>query len=339
MNTRVLITDMHHASAVEEQRVLQPAGFEVATARCRTEAELLSWGNDFRAFLVSYAPISRRVMEANRSLACVVKYGIGVDTIDVAAATDLGVIVANVPDASVEEVAVHALTLILMGARSIREFADEVRSGTWAHDAEARLPVRLSEVDLGLVGFGRIARRLAEICRPLFRGIRVYDPNVSAAEIDGAHCIPCATLRDLFAASTVVSVHTPLTAATTGMIEREALAAASGIILVNTSRGGIIDRDAIFDAIDSGRVAFFGTDVLWHEPPDFNDPVISSLVCRRNVVVTPHIAWCSAPAARMLRRRAAEEVVRTLTGAIPRSPVNPEVLGTHQQLQRMNGPT
>lgn len=323
MTPQVLITDMHHASDAVERGILEDAGFTLAHAMCRSEDELIDRGRGVAAFLVSYAPVSERVLEALPDLKVVVKYGVGVDNIDRTAAARRGVVTANVPDAYSEEVAVHSLGLLLSGFRGIDRFSREVRGGVWNGDPSPWLPRRLSESRFGLLGFGRIARRLASLAAPLFGETVAFDPFVDAETVRRSGCLPVASVDELIAMSDAVSLHVPMTGETVGMVGDAQLQRAKRLIMVNTCRAVVVDRDALVDALDEDRVAFYGADVFWTEPPDMSDPTVRRLLAHPAVAVTPHSGWCSQPSERQMRRLAAEEVVRVLRGDPPRCPVGP----------------
>ncbi len=197
MENKVLITDMHHKSDIEEQSVYRDTDIQLNTAMCLTEDDLIKNGVGYQGFLVSYAPVTRKVMEALPDLEVMVKYGIGVDNIDVKAATDLGKIVANVPDAASEEVALQALTLLLNGLRSTNFLARSVRKNQWIKDPEPLIPYRVSEISLGLIGYGRIPHFLARFAKPLFSSIYVYDPYCRSEEIESSGLTAVNDLKEL----------------------------------------------------------------------------------------------------------------------------------------------
>lgn len=323
---KALVTDMRHASAAVEQRVFQEAGIELDTTFSETEDDLIRNGRGAIGFLVSYARVTRRVMESLPELKVIVKYGIGVDTIDLDAATELGKYVANVPDYCTEEVALHALTLALNGLRMVPTFSSSVRAGKWAVDPEEIITYRPSLVRLGLVGFGRIARKLHELSRPIFKETIFYDPFVDASALSTPGARRVESLEELFAESTVVSVHTPLTAQTAGLVNSRAVSQGKGVILVNTGRGGVISEEAVREGLAKGWLSFFGADVFFQEPPDFDDGRTRELLEDPRVLITPHVGWCSSVSAQEVRRKAAEEIVRVAQGGRPLNIVNRKIL-------------
>jgi D-3-phosphoglycerate dehydrogenase len=327
VSMKVLITDMRHAQAVEEEKVFRDTGLELDTTFSASEDELIEHGRGAFGFLVSYANVTRRVMEALPELKVVVKYGIGVDTIDLEAATEFGKYVVNLPDYCTEEVALQALGLALNGVRMIPYFSEKVKAAQWQSDPEPIIHYRLSQEALGLVGFGRIARKLARYMEGMVREILFFDPYLPEDGAAGSGRYE--RVRDiglLFEKSRIVSVHAPLDEATRGMVGREAIGRGRDVILVNTSRGGLVDPEAAAWGLDNGNLSFFGSDVGWKEPLDFEDSLTRRLLADPRVLVTPHVGWCSAESARSSRRLAAEEVLRVYRGGLPLNVVNKDVL-------------
>ncbi len=305
---------MRHADSVEEASVLGPLGIELSTDFSVTEDDLIRNGQGTFGFLVSHAPVTRRVMEALPDLAIVIKYGVGIDNIDVEAARELGKTVAHVPDYATEEVALHALALATGGMRIINAVSNAVRDGNWIEDPSPYRVPRGSELDLGLIGFGRIARRFAMYMKPVVRRIFVCDPFLEGPALQGYDVARVVGPADLFARCGVVSIHAPLTPQTRNMVNQETLSHANDCILVNTARAGLIDRHAILPALESGRLRHFATDVFWDEPADFSDPLTAAIIDHPGVVVTPHIAWYSQASEQQLRRDAAMEMARAIRG-------------------------
>jgi len=328
MMLKALITDMRHKSATEEKRIFDEAGIQLEIGMCETEEELIRQGRGCAGFLVSYAPVTRAVMEALPDLQVIVKYGIGVDNIDVGGATKLGKIVAIVPEPEIEEVATHALTLLLTGFRMTDFFARTVRKRIWDINPQNYTIHRLSESKLGILGFGRIGQRVAKIAAPFFDSVLVYDPYVKKTLINGyQNCEAVQDVEELFQQCQAISVHAPLTDTTRNIVNNDLLMLSLGLILVVTSRAHIIDIDALMLGLNTGRVSFFGSDVFWTEPPEFTDPNIQALIDHERVMITPHVAWYSTSGEAALRRQAAEDVRNVLLGGRPRYPINPTVLG------------
>ncbi len=314
---KVLVTDMHHGSIEEEATVLEPAGVTVDTTFCRSEDDLIRHGRGAFGFLVSYAQVSRRVMEQLPELKVIVKYGVGVDNIDVEAARELGKIVANVPDYCVEEVAAHTLALILAGLRMIFPLAEAAKHGRWIEDPSTEKLRRSTSLTAGIVGLGRIGRRVAQCLRPLVTRILFHDPHISATDSLRSDWKPVVSLIELIERCQILSLHAPLNDETRNLINEKELARANGLVLVNTSRADLVNRAALETALVEGRVSFYGSDVFWQEPPDYSDPGTVEFLRRRDVLLTPHMAWYSEESEREVRRKAAEEILRVLQGGKP----------------------
>ncbi len=311
--SRVLITDRRHPSIAQEEAVLEPLGVQIIDHFCSSEDELIEYGRGAIGFLVSYAKVTRRVMQALPELKIAVKYGVGYDNLDTVAAGELGVYTVNVPDYCVEEVALQGLSLVLNGLRFTSYFAEEVRKGNWITDPSYMPIHRLSEVSVGFVGFGRIARKLAEYVRPMAKETRFFDPYVKSAN----DAIKCAALDELISTCGIISVHTPLTPDSQGMLGTGQFTAGNGLILINTSRAAVVDKIALREALRNGGVRFYGADTYWEEPLNVIDPVNRELLSMRNVLITPHMGWYSAESENEVRRKAAMEVARVIKGESP----------------------
>ena len=255
---KVLITDMRHASIAEEKAVLEPAGVTVDTTFSATEEELIKNGQDAIGFLVSYAHVTREVMEALPELKIIVKYGIGVDTIDLKAATEFGKYVVNVPDYCIEEVALHALSLTTDGLRMTHFFAENVKNQHWIEDSSRFLIDRPCPCyNLDWVGFGKLARKFAAYMEPLVSQIAYFDPYVSSADPEAQRYMRVDNLATLFKTCQIISLHTPLNDETRNLINHDVLSHAKNLILINTSRGGVIEKQALVQALDTGKGEVF----------------------------------------------------------------------------------
>lgn len=323
---RVLVTDMRHLSIEEEKKVLAPLGVEIVTSFSKSEEELISNGRGAAGFLVSYAMITGRVMESLPELKIVSKYGVGVENIDIETATRLGIYVTNVPDYCIEEVALHTLALILAGLRKVCHFAEEVKTKRWSMSPETENIPRLSGLCLGLLGFGRIAKKLSIFMQNLVESIYFYDPYIEDCESNPVRCSRVETLDELFKRSHIVSVHVPLSSETVGLIDERVLSNARGIMLINTSRAEIVVREAVIKSLNSGRVSFFGSDVFWQEPPDYGSRWQMQFLQRDDVLVTPHVGWYSRESEKVVRRSAAMEIARVIKRQTPKNLINKDVL-------------
>jgi D-3-phosphoglycerate dehydrogenase / 2-oxoglutarate reductase len=275
------------------------------------------WSGEDVVALVSFAPVTAADLDRLPALRVIAAPSVGYDHVDVDAAERRGVWVCNVPDYCVDEMADHALALLLALVRGVVELDRIVRDGGWRHDAAGPL-FRLSDVRLGIVGFGRIGRALAARARGLGMELSAHDPLVADSEIAAAGAAPV-DLTELLESSSAISLHVPLTDETRGLIGASELALLpNGAFLVNVSRGGLVDVDALLEALESGRLGGVALDVLDVEPPD-PAPVASRLI------VTPHAGWYSERAHEEAHRRAAESVLDVLEGRRPRNAVDEPV--------------
>jgi len=313
----VVITDHVFPSLEIEQELLGAIGATVVSLQARSEVDLLDAVTDADALLVCYAPVTDRVIRRMTRCRIIARYGIGVDNVDLGAATAKGIVVTNVPDYCVDEVSDHALALLLACARRIPALAGRVRGGRW--NARDAAPMhRLRGQTLGLVGFGKIPRRLADKARALGLEVIAFDPYVAGDEME-ARGVQKTSLPGLLARSDFVSVHAPLAPETQGMIaEAQLRAMKRSAYLINTARGPLVLESALLRALEEEWIAGAALDVLQHEPPAADHP----LQRFANVILTPHVAFYSEESVQELQRKAAEEVVRALSGRPPRSPVN-----------------
>lgn len=314
----VLITDSDFPETDLERDALSEIDAEVRTAQASTADEVVDAASSVAAdaLLVQYAPITASVFEQLDDLRAVGRYGIGVDNVDLDAATEHGVQVINVPSYCEEEVSTHALSLLLACVRRISSFDSAIERGTW--DWTAGRPIhRIRGRTLGLAGFGKIPERLVRKVDGFGVDVIAYDPYISEDEL-ASYDIEKVDFEGLLARSDYLSVHTPLTDETEGMFDADAFDRMKDTaILINTSRGSVVDTDALCDAIEADRLGGAGLDVLPQEPPE-----TSRLVDHENVVLTPHIAWYSEESFETLRRSVARDVARVLSGDEPENLVN-----------------
>jgi len=314
---KVVITDHVFPSLDIERAVLGEAGADLVVLQARTEEDLLGATADADALMVCYAPITRRVIAQLQRCRIIARYGIGVDNVDLPAATERGITVTNVPDYCIDEVSDHAVALLLACARKILLLDRRVRAGRW-EAGDARPVYRLRGRTLGLVGFGKIPRRVAEKAQALGLRVLAYDPYVGPEEM-GAHRVAKATLEEVLSQADFVSIHAPLVPETRGLIgERELRLMKPTSYLINTARGPIVQEEALVRALREGWIAGAGLDVLESEPPREGTP----LLALENVILTPHAAFYSEESVQDLQRKAAENVAKVLSGEAPLSPVN-----------------
>jgi len=306
-----------------EKEILAVIGAELYTVDCRTEQEVLDCCQDADAVMTVYAPVGARAVGAFSRCRIIARYGVGVDNIDIPAATRRGIVVVNVPDYCMYEVALHTVSLVLCLSRRILILHHEVTvRHNW--DVAAAKPVfRLKGQTLGLVGFGRIAQVVADLVKGFDLSILAFDPYVNrdVAEVRGVQLVE---LEDLLVRSDFVSVHAPLTAETKYLIGKSELQKMKPTaFLINTARAAIVDQKVLYQALKNGWIAGAGLDVLEEEPPKESNPLLSL----DNVVITPHAASYSIQSYQEVRERATQEVVRVLSGKWPRpiAFLNPEV--------------
>jgi D-3-phosphoglycerate dehydrogenase len=268
-----------------------------------------------------YAKMTTRVIENLSRCKIIARYGIGVDNVDLLAATRAGILVTNVPDYCIDEVSDHALALLLTLARHIVAADRAVKAGAWDVVAHAEIH-RLRGQTLGLLGFGKIARAVASKVQPLGMKVLAYDPYIEPALIV-PHGAEAVNLERILAEADVISIHVPLSPETRNLIGESELARMKPTaFVINTSRGGIVDEQALAKALTAKRLGGAALDVLSVEPPPSDHPLRQA----PNVILTPHLGFYSRESVVELQTKAAEEVARALKGEPPRSPINREVL-------------
>jgi D-3-phosphoglycerate dehydrogenase len=317
----VLVTDYAWPSLDIEREILRDVDGELIVAETGEEDELVALAPRASAILTNWKRVPAAALDAAPDCMVVSRYGVGVDNIPVEHATDLGILVTNVPDFCLEEVSDHALALLLACARRIVTFSRATRDGRWDLLGHARGLPRLREQTLGVIGLGNIGRRLA--AKALGLGLRVlaYTPRLEEGSLDGVE-----TTRDLdrlLAESDYVSLHAPATPETRGLIgEAELRRMKPSAYLINTSRGALVDEAALERALREGWIAGAALDVLSQEPPPPDHPFLAL----DNVIVTPHAAFYSDTAIAELQTKAARNVATALRGEIPEMIVNRAVL-------------
>jgi D-3-phosphoglycerate dehydrogenase len=305
-----------------ERDVLAQIGAELRLIEPnKTADELCGLLHDADAIIVSKAPITAAVLDSMPNCKVVVRYGVGLDTLDLDAAAERGIICAHVPDFCAEEVSNHALMLMLAVVKKTVVLDRWVREGLWRPQPLSPMQ-HLHGQTLGLIACGNIARAFARKAQALGMQVLAYDPYADLAQLDALGIKLVTELDELLAQSDIVSVHAPLTAETHHLINAQALAKMQdSAYLLNTARGPVVDEVALIDALQTGQIAGAGLDVFEREPL----PADSPLTSMDNVVLTPHSASYSDYAFRLLSRRVAESVVDVLQGHWPRFVANPAV--------------
>lgn len=309
---KVVVSDQVFPTVDTERTLLAEIDADLVVAE-GSVGEVLQTAADADAILNTYLPWDAESISRLEKCRIIARYGIGFDNVDLQAAREAGIVVTNVPDYSVEEVAVHALGLILAALRKIPWADRAVREGTWAIDGFRPIR-RLSQSTVGLLGYGRIGRRLAAGVEALGGNVIVHDPYLEPS----ADLPELVDLPELLRRSDIVSVHAPLTESTRGMIGEEALAQMRPhAILVNTSRGPLVELDAVTAALRQGRLGAAALDVFDREPLD---PARIEGV--PHLIATPHMAYYSEEALKESQRKAATQVIKVLTGQTPDYQVN-----------------
>jgi D-3-phosphoglycerate dehydrogenase len=269
------------------------------------------------ALLVTYAKITADMIGQMKRCRIISRFGIGVDNVDLDAATAAGIVVTKVPDYCIDEVSDHAMALLLALVRKIPSSNAQVHAGRW--EMKAVVPIhRLRGRVLGLVGFGRIPQLVAPKAKAFGLRVIVYDPFVPV-DVLARERVEQVDFDELLAWSDYISIHTPLLPETKNLFSTGAFSKMKrGAYLINTARGPIVDEQALARALDAGQLAGAALDVMPQEPP-----AGSPLLGRENVIITPHTSFYSEESLLELQRKAAEEVVAVLTGKRPRNPVNP----------------
>ncbi|WP_214105730.1 NAD(P)-dependent oxidoreductase [Acrocarpospora catenulata] len=306
MNTHIVITDTNLGDGSIERGVLVPA-FEVSHHDARTEEEVLRVGADADGLLVQWAPLTERVLSGLPRLRAVVRYGIGLDNIDLAAAARLGVEVRNVDDYCLAEVADHAVASVYSHNRRLTAASRSYDTRGWTTEGIAA-PLPPGEDPVGVAGFGRIGREVARRAAALGFPVHVWDPYVTDLP-PGVTGHP--TLAGLAEAVNHLTLHIPSTEATRGIVDRTVLDALGPAgHLVNTARGALVAEEELLAALTAGTLGFASLDVLAAEPPS---GISAELAAHERVLVTPHIAYLSTRSLPMLQRRAAEIMRDLLT--------------------------
>ena len=318
----VLVTDITWPSTAPEAKVLEAVGARLLLAQTGSEEELLALVPQADAILTCFKKVSAAVIRAGPKLQVVGRYGIGVDNIAVDEATRLGIPVTNVPAYCLDEVAEHVMALILACARQVVRYNAAVHAGTWS--LKTGMPMfRVRGRALGIVGFGKIGRTLAEKAQAFGMRVLAHAPRANPESLR-AHGVQPASLEELLHEADFVSIHTPLTPATRGLMNAERLRSMKlTAYLINTARGAVIDPAALLQALREGWIAGAAVDVFDPEPIPADHPLLQL----PNFIVTPHAAFYSEESIVDLETLAAQNVAAILSGRRPAAVVNPEVLG------------
>ena len=300
-----------------EEEVLQAINATVLRVENLDTPDVLKRVTQADALMVALQRVSAELIATMERCRIISRIGTGFDTIDIDAATQHGIWVTNVPDYAVDEVSTHAIALLLAHARSLPFLIESTRKGGWDH--KTVVPIRrLQGQTLGLIGFGRIGKMVAMKARGLGLEVIVYDPYLAPESFESADT-QIVDWETLLGTSDFISLHIPLTEATHYIINARAFSLMkSTAVLINTARGGLVDENALLQAVRADQIAGAALDVLSVEPPPLEHPLLTE----DRVLITPHSAWYSEESMLDMCMRGAEEVVRAMRGEKPRCPVN-----------------
>jgi D-3-phosphoglycerate dehydrogenase len=312
----IAVADSPFVNLQPTEKVLASLDADIQIAKQTTPEAILEVAREADGLMVTFANISKEIIQGLERCKVIGRYGIGVDNIDLDAATEAGIQVCYVPDYCQDEVSDHAMTLLVSLARKITYSNSLVQQGRW--DAKAVAPIyRLRGRTLGLVGLGQIPQSVVPKAQAFGLNVIASDPFVPE-EVAKNFDVELVDFDSLLERSDYISVHAPLTDKTHHLFSKDAFQKMkSEALLINTARGPLVDDQALADALDDGQIGGAALDVLPIEPP-----VDSPLLNRDNVIITPHTAFYSVEALVDLQTKAAEDVVSVLNGQTPRYPVN-----------------
>lgn len=306
----VAVTDYTFASLAIEEQILKPHGVEVLGGQCKSVETLIPLVRQADAVITQFAPVTAEVIAAMQRARVIVRYGIGVDNVDLEAARARGIPVCNVPDYCIDEVADHTLAFILALTRQVVPNALLVRDGRWGLATPLEQLRTLRDQTVGIVGFGRIGREVTSRLAPFKCHRLVCDPVIDPKTIQLAGC-EAVTLDELLERSDIITLHCPSTQKTRKLLNADSIAhMKSGAIVINLARGDLIDTPSLIDGLQSGHIAAAALDVCDPEPIPADSPLRSL----PNVIAASHIASASPKAVRTLRETAAQIAAAALRG-------------------------
>lgn len=319
---KVVIADYDFGEVDIERAEIEGAGFELVAAQCKSEDELIEVGRDAAAIITQYARVGDKTINALEDCRLIARYGVGVDIVDVAAATRHNILVTNVSDYCVDEVADHAMAMLLATARKLRNYDRATHASVWRWRVGQPI-YRINGRTMGLLGFGTIARAIAARSKGFGMNLISYDPYIPARDFVAHGCKPV-SFDELLEQSDYLMIQTPLTDETRGIIgEIELRRMKPNAILINTSRGPLVDNEALYKALKEGWITGAGIDDTEEEPAKIrNWRPDNPLFTLDNIYITPHAAYYSEESIKTARQFASQEVVRVLSGKRPLSPVN-----------------
>jgi len=306
---KVLITDYGFENVNEEKKLVEEAGGELHFGQYKTESEIIAAADGVDAIIVQFSKLTTRVIKSLRNCKIIVRCGIGYDNVDLETAKEMGIIVCNVPDYCIDEVADHTLALGLTLARQVVGIDNRTRKGIFKMAPITSMPA-FKDMIFATVGLGRIAQQVLERARGFGFTLAAYDPFVENHIFEEKGIIKM-DLETIFRKADILSLNMPLTSETKHIINGDSLAKMkSTSIILNTSRGGLIDTQALASALQNNVIGYAGLDVFENEPLEMNSPILNC----KNAVLTSHVAFYSEASLLKLQKMAAEEVVRCLVG-------------------------
>ena len=288
--------------------------------------ELIKIIPEYEALLVrSETKVTAPLLAAGARLKVVARAGVGVDNVDIPAATKLGIIVVNSPSGNIGAAAEHTIALLMSLARHIPDGCASIKSGKW--ERSRLVGVEVQKKTLGIIGLGKVGLTVARLAKGLGMTVIAFDPYASPALAE-SHAIELhETLERMLPVCDFVTIHTPLLASTRGMVSRkELIAMKPGSRILNVARGGTVDEEALLEALEGGNIAGAALDVFTSEPPPFNDTALDKLITHPKVIATPHLGASTVEAQENVSIDVCEQVLQILSGALPRSAVNAPII-------------
>ncbi len=317
-NKKIVICDLDHEDVEAERRVLEAAGYEFEWLHCKTQEEVIEKCKGAVVLLNQYVKMDRKIFEALPTVKCVVRYGVGVDNINLQDADEFGVQACNVPDYGSREVADQALAMMMCLTRKVAFTNSLIRKGIW--DYRREIPIyRMSVMTVGIYGIGRIGSEFAKRVHAMGCKVIAYDIDARNANRTFPDFVEFVSEEELIAKSDIISIHCPLRQDTYHVFgKKQFQAMKNSAYIVNVSRGGIIDEEALAWALANKEIAGAALDVVEHEPLTMDSPLLQ----HDNFIVSPHTAWYSEESAVELKRKVAEEAVRFMRNEPVHYPVN-----------------
>jgi D-3-phosphoglycerate dehydrogenase len=312
---KVAVTDYSFDTLDVEEAILQPLGVSLVGQKSKSADEVAALVADADFVITQFAPVNAAVIGAMTKAKVIVRYGIGVDNVDLEAAKAKNIPVCNVPDYCIDEVADHTLAFILGLTRGVVANSNGVKGGKWGLAVTIPNMRKLADMTVGVIGFGRIGREVVKRLVAFKAKVLVFDPIAAPADIQKLGATAAKSIPELIAASDLVSPHCPSTAQTRKLLNRESIASMKpGSFIVNVGRGDLVDSAALVDALQSGHLAGAALDVYDPEPIPADSPVLKM----PNVIVASHVASVSTRAVRALREGVAQTVAKAIRGeALP----------------------